>query len=58
MVINHKKIRYIEKKFTSLPAVISDSFLGHNYTKKVILVGDFNLPHINWSDGTGGINNR
>ena len=20
--------------------------------KKVILVGDFNLPHINWSDGT------
>ena len=21
--------------------------------KKVILVGDFNLPHINWSDGTG-----
>ena len=22
-------------------------------TKKVILVGDFNLPHINWSDGTG-----
>ena len=21
--------------------------------KKVILVGDFNLPHINWSDGMG-----
>ena len=21
--------------------------------KKVILVGDFNLPYINWSDGTG-----